>query len=57
MAKTALEIQQDIRVVREFIAAAEMAKIMVPIPLKVAVGAFDKASDIGVAFRKRVRRS
>lgn len=50
MAKTALEMQQDIKVLREFIAAAEKAKIIVPVPLKLAVAGFDTSNDIGVAF-------
>jgi isocitrate dehydrogenase kinase/phosphatase len=50
MSKSAAQMRDDIRIVRQFVDAAERLKVVIPMPLKVALAAYETATDVGVAF-------
>lgn len=50
MGKSASEIRENVRTVRRFVEEAEKVKVVIPMPLKTALAAFETATDVGVAF-------
>lgn len=48
--KSASEIRDNARTIRRFVEEAEKVKVVIPMPLKTALAAFETATDVGVAF-------